>query len=302
MTRTTEATKESTDGAGLTVDDLAREVGRNVRSIRSRRGLTRKNLAHHSEVSERYLAQLEQGTANISLALLWRIAQALGVRIGALLPAQEKACIKYPPLGELIETFPLEIQRQAHQLLSSTFAKERAPCKGVALIGLRGGGKSTLGRRLARHFGLPFVSLHERITELAGMEMDELFSLTGQGSYRRLELEALRQTMERHPQVVLETGGSLVSEAETYRILRDNFFTVWIRALPEDHMARVIGQGDMRPMADSPRAMEDLKLILKEREPDYRLADYQLMTSGHSEEESFGELLRACASCLQTGK
>ncbi len=287
------------DQAELTIDDLAREVGHHVRSIRSRRGLTRKNLARHSEVSERYLAQLEQGAANISLALLWRVAKALGVRIGSLLPNQEKACIKYPPLGELVDTLSFEAQRQAHQLLSSTFTTERAPCKGVALIGLRGGGKSTLGRRLASHFGIPFVRLHEKITELAGMEMDELFSLTGQGSYRRLELEALRQAMERHPRMVLETGGSLVSEAETYRILRDNFFTVWVRALPEDHMARVIGQGDMRPMADSPKAMDDLKLILKEREPDYRLADYHLMTSGHSEDESFAELLQACSGCLE---
>ena len=142
----------------LTIEDLTREVGRRVRSIRSRRGLTRKNLARHSEVSERYLAQLEQGTANISLALLWRIAKALGVRIGSLLPAQEKACIKYPPLGELIDTFSTEVQRQAHQLLSSTFTAARGKCKGVALIGLRGGGKSTLGRRLAEAFKVPFIS------------------------------------------------------------------------------------------------------------------------------------------------
>lgn len=283
----------------LTIEDLTREVGRRVRSIRSRRGLTRKNLARHSEVSERYLAQLEQGTANISLALLWRIAKALGVRIGSLLPAQEKACIKYPPLGELIDTFSTEVQMQAHQLLSSTFTAARGACKGVALIGLRGGGKSTLGKRLAEAFKVPFISLHDKISELAGMEMEELFSLTGQSSYRRLELEALQQTMNDYPHVVLETGGSLISEAETYRILRDNFFTIWVRALPEEHMARVISQGDMRPMADSPRAMEDLKLILKEREPDYRLADYQLMTSGHTVDESFSEMLKVCTPCLQ---
>ncbi len=189
---------------------------------------------------------------------------------------------------------------QAHQLLSSTFAAERSSCKGVALIGMRGGGKSTLGKRLAEEFQVPFISLHDKIVKLAGMEMGELISLTGQSTYRRLELEALQQTMNDYPHVVLETGGSLISEAETYRTLRDNFFTVWIRALPEDHMTRVIGQGDMRPMADSPKAMEDLKLILEEREADYHLAEYHMMTSGHTADESFAELLNICTPCLKT--
>ncbi len=293
----------TSDRGDLSIEKLTRDVGNQVRSIRSRRGLTRKILASQSEVSERYLARLEQGTANISMALLWRIANALGIRIGSLLPVQEKENIKYAPLGELIETLSTEMQVQAFQLLNDNLTKTPVKsCRGVALIGLRGGGKSTLGKRLSDHFEVPFINLHDKISTLAGMEMGELILLTGQSSYRRLELQALQQSMHDHPQAVIETGGSLISEAETYRLLRDNFFTVWVRALPDDHMSRVIKQGDMRPIVSSNKAMDDLKLILKEREDDYRLADFHIMTSGHTIDESFTELLKVCSHCMNEQK
>lgn len=293
----TDLPQTSTDE--ITLEELTSAVGDCVRSIRSRRGLTRKNLAHHSEVSERYLAQLERGTANISLALLSRIAKALGVRICNLLPEEEESCIKYPPLGELIDTFTIETQEKAYHLLRGTLSERMSNYRGIALVGLRGGGKSTLGQALAKHFQVPFVRLQNVISQLAGMDMGELISLTGQGVYRQLELQALQQTMADYRHVVIETGGSLISEPETYRVLRDHFYTVWVRALPEDHMNRVIEQGDMRPMAGNQQAMDDLKLILEERDTDYRLSDHQILTSGHTIEESLEQLIKACAPYLK---
>ncbi|PLX61917.1 helix-turn-helix transcriptional regulator [Sedimenticola selenatireducens] len=286
-------------GEDAGIEELTEVVGSRVRSVRSRRGLTRKNLAFHSDVSERYLAQLERGTANVSLSLLSRIANALGVRIGSLLPEQEETCIKYPPLGELIDTFTPEIQEKAFKLLRNAFSPGQGVYRGVALIGMRGSGKSTLGELLAKHFQVPFIRLQNVTSRLAGMDIGELISLTGQGNYRRLELQALQQTITDYRHVVLETGGSLISEAETFRMLREHFYTIWVRALPEDHMNRVIEQCDMRPMAGSQQAMDDLKLILDEREADYRLANFEIMTSGQTIEQSLEVLIQQCAPYLQ---
>jgi len=283
----------------MSIEELTLSVGSLVRSIRTRRGLTRKNLAYHSDVSERYLAQVERGSANISLALLSRIAGALGVRTGALLPESEVSCIQYPPLAELIDDFDLDTQEKAYQLLRNAFSGKQHAYAGVALIGLRGGGKTTLGAKLAEYCDVPFVRLHQVIAQLAGMELGELISLTGQGIYRRLEMKALRQTIEAYPHAVVETGGSLVSETETYRVLREHYYTVWVRAIPADHMNRVISQGDMRPVESSQQAMQDLKLILEERDADYRLAHYQLMTSGQDIEESAAQLIKHCGHYLQ---
>jgi XRE family aerobic/anaerobic benzoate catabolism transcriptional regulator len=281
--------------------ELASKVGNRVRAVRSRRGMTRKHLAHHSGVSERYLAQLESGAANISLSLLSRIAGALGVRVGEFLPLEEGALVIYEPLYELIGSQSMEKQQKAYQILRNAFTTDKASRKGIALVGLRGAGKSTLGSLLARHYKVPFVRLDEIISHLSGMDMGELISLRGQDVYRRFELQALEQTIADYRMVVIETGGSLISEWETYSILRDHYFTVWIRALPEDHMNRVIAQGDLRPFAGSTsRAMQDLKLILDEREADYRLADYELLTSNRSIDDCTGELVEACRPVLHT--
>ncbi len=164
---------------------------------------------------------------------------------------------------------------------------------------MRGSGKSTLGELLAKHFQVPFIRLQNVTSRLAGMDIGELISLTGQGNYRRLELQALQQTITDYRHVVLETGGSLISEAETFRMLREHFYTIWVRALPEDHMNRVIEQGDMRPMAGSQQAMDDLKLILDEREADYRLANFEIMTSGQTIEQSLEVLIQQCTPYLQ---
>ncbi len=270
-----------------------------MRTTRSRRGLTRKNLAYHSDVSERYLARLEAGEANISLVLLARIAQALDVSLLSLLPVESRDSIKYEPLGKLISSLEEREQERAYHVLHREFSSEDAKRTGIALVGLRGAGKTTLGERLAQRFKVPFVRLDEVIHQMSGLDMGELISLTGQKVFRRYELEALQKTLSDYRQVVVETGGSLVSETDTYSLLRSRFFTVWIRALPEEHMERVSGQGDLRPMAGSRQPMNDLKLILDERSEDYRLADYELMTSKRSIEDCLDELSRIANPYLQ---
>ena len=285
--------------------DLAAQVGARVRAIRSRRGMTRKHLAQHSEVSERYLAQLESGAANISLSLLARIARALDVNVITLLPADEQpGPTQHEPLHELLGTLSRDQLEQAYRILKENLARDKQLLHGVAMVGLRGAGKSTLGAALAEHYKVPFVKLDETIAQLSGMDIGDLISLRGQNVYRRYELQALQQTIAEHRHAVLETGGSLISERETYRLLRQHYYTVWVRAVPEDHMARVIAQGDLRPISGAGRAqgMEDLRLILEERDPDYRLADYTLMTSGRSPGECVEELVRVCSSMLKGGE
>ncbi len=279
---------------------LIMEVAHRVRATRARRGLTRKNLAHHSAISERYLAQVEGGEANVSLVLLARIAEALGVAIESLLPNQNNCSIEHEQLGKLIDSMDTDTQHKAYQLLTQSFANQpNTKRTGVALVGLRGAGKSTLGEHLARHHEIPFVRLDEVISRLAGLEMGELISLTGQSVFRRYELEALQKTRHDYQYVVVEAGGSLVSEAETYKLLRKYFFTVWVRALPEDHMRRVTEQGDLRPMNGQLQPMQDLEQILDERSSDYAMADYELMTSGRGIDSCLKDLVEVSSPYLQ---
>ncbi|HUC61364.1 MAG TPA: helix-turn-helix transcriptional regulator [Alphaproteobacteria bacterium] len=275
-------------------DYLAR-LGERVRGARARRGMARKLLARDSGVSERYLAQLESGQGNISILRLRRIAQAMGLPLGDLARDGPDRPVEYALIRQLIERLEGEELAEAHRLLGARFGRFTGAARHgrIALIGLRGAGKSTLGQRLARHLGVPFVDLGVAIEASSGMSLSEIFSLSGQATYRRLERRCLEETVETHARAVIETGGSLVSEPATYALLLQTCFTVWIAAAPEEHMSRVIAQGDFRPMAGHAEAMEDLRRILAERAPLYGKADATVDTAGASEAESFEALLRA---------
>ncbi|HXH03665.1 MAG TPA: helix-turn-helix transcriptional regulator [Candidatus Competibacteraceae bacterium] len=266
-------------------------IGERVRGLRARRGMTRKDLSKHSGISERYLAQVEGGEANISITLLWRIAQAMNVEFHELLPYNSKPAIQVAPLLAFLERLSPEQQKSAYSLLLKHFADAKGPVHGVALIGLRGAGKTTLGSLLAKEMSIPFLRLGEIIEKFAGMGVGEIFSLGGQQAYRRLEHQAVQHVIDNYDNVILEAGGSLVSEKETYDLLLTSFYTVWVRAQPEEHMSRVIAQGDFRPMAGNQEAMEDLRRILTEREPYYQAANYVLDTSGRSVEDCLQELV-----------
>lgn len=265
-------------------------IGEQIKIIRSRRGMIRKDLSKHSDVSERYLAQAETGKANISIALLWRIAHAMDVEISDLLPETSERTVNTTLLN-LLRNLNDEEQKAAFSVLKGHFSREIEKGHGVALIGLRGAGKTRLGSLLADEFRVPFIRLGEVIEEKAQMDIGELISLGGQGAFRRMEKQALEDVIENNPTLVLEVGGSLVSQSDTFNKLLDSFHTVWLKASPEEHMQRVLDQGDLRPMAGNNEALDDLRLILAERETEYRLANYTLDTSNRSITDCLLELV-----------
>jgi len=262
-----------------------------IKSIRIRRGMTRKLLSVHSEISERYLSQIESGQANISVALLWRVAHAMDVEVQELLPdCQNCGQVPAPLFGILKKLDPVQLA-DAGRVLEREFFTDSGKLHGMALIGLRGAGKSELGRALSRRTGVPYINLVEVVEEVSGMDVGELFSLGGQKAYRRYERQALDKVAESTPRAVVEAGGSLVTRTETYQFLLQHYFTIWINAAPEEHMARVMAQGDFRPMQGHGDAMEDLKRILREREPEYRLAHRVLDTTGRTVDGCLEELM-----------
>lgn len=272
------------------LENYIARIGEQIKVIRSRRGMIRKDLSKHSDVSERYLAQAETGKANISIALLWRIANALDVEISDLLPETSTRTVNTTLLN-LLRNMDDEDQKMSFSVLKGHFAQKIEKGHGIALIGLRGAGKTRLGSLLADEFRLPFVRLGEVIQKQAQMDIGELISLGGQGAFRRIEKQALEYVVKNHPTAVLEVGGSLVSQADTFNHLLDNYYTIWLKASPEEHMQRVLDQGDLRPMAGNDEALEDLRLILSERENEYQLANYTLDTSGRSITECLLELV-----------
>ena len=225
---------------------LLREIGQRVRGRRQERGLTLRGLADQSGLSERFLSDLESGRANISVVNLGEVAGALGV--------------------ELIELL----------------ARSR-PSRGVvALLGLRGAGKSAVGKALAERLGLPFFELDRLVEAAAGMRLAEIFAIHGEEYFRKVELAALEVFLQSHPRAVLATGGGLVTSPDAFRRLRERAHTVWLKATPEEHWERVVKQGDLRPMENRPQAMTELRRRLKEREPLYAKADHVCSTSGRS--------------------
>ena len=270
-----------------------KRVGERVRLGRARRGMSRKVLSQASGVSERYLAELERGAGNASLLVLRQVADALGVEVAQLVgDAPERPIDLTLALHQLERLSPADLA-EARRLLAERFGSARASRGRIALVGLRGAGKTTLGQRAAEALGVPFVELDREVERASGMELSEIFASHGQGMYRRLERQCLEAVIQRFDRVVIATGGSLVTEPATYDLLLSSCFVVWLSARPDEHMSRVLAQGDLRPMAEGPQAMDDLKAILESRTALYAKADAKVATSDRTEAEVLGQLLAA---------
>lgn len=275
-------------------DAFLLSLGKRVRELRNRRGLTRKMMAREANVSERHLAQLETGEGNVSIVLLRRIAGALHASLSELFAQEAETQHEKLLIQRFLERLPAHrVEEAMFRLMREFGSEEKARREHVALIGLRGAGKSTLGSLLGRELNLPFIELDQEIEKDTGMPLGEIFSLYGQTGYRTIERRLLERVLRDRGRAILSVGGGVVSEKETYEFLLLNCYTVWIKARPEEYMARVIAQGDFRVMGGSNQAMEDLRRILDAREPLYRKADLYLETSGHSVEESLAELKAA---------
>ncbi len=277
-------------------DPYLHRLGERVRTLRHQRGITRKALAAHAKVSERYLAQLEAGLGNCSIVLLRRIARAIGLPLTQLVHEGPEPSLDLVLLTQFLERLPPDMLVDARKLVTEHFSSPAEDRRRVALIGLRGGGKSTLGRMLAERLDVPFIELDREIERRSGANLSEIFDMFGQETFRRAEREALDDILRRHPRFVIATSGSIVTEPGTLELLLASCFTVWVRAEPEEHMQRVMAQGDMRPMANNARAMEDLVSILKSREPLYAKAEAVLATTGKTPEQNLAELLRVVAA------
>ena len=242
-------------------DAFLAQLGDRVRAWRIENGMTRKALSSASGVSERYLAQLESGDGNISVLLLRKVARAMGATIDGLVREEERA-----PRAER-----------------------------VALVGLRGAGKSTLGEKLARTLEVPFVELDKEVEKEAGAKLGEVFALYGQDAYRRFERRALERVLNQHERAVIAVGGSVVTDAATYQLLLDRCHCVWLKTSPEEHMSRVIAQGDMRPFKGRSAALGEIKKLLDDREKLYARADAAVDTSGRTVKQSLEQVKKALA-------
>ena len=232
-------------------------LGERVRAWRTEHGMTRKHLSLASGVSERYLAQLEAGQGNISVLLLRKVARAMDVAVESLV------------------------------------REEQIQEKCIALIGLRGAGKSSLGKRLAQGLGIPFVELDREVEREAGAALGEVFAMYGQEAFRRFERRALERVLAQHERAVIAAGGSLVTDPGTYQLLLERCRCIWLKASPEEHMARVIGQGDMRPFKGRSTALEEIRKLLEDRDKLYARADLAIDTSGKTARQSLAEIKRA---------
>jgi len=269
-------------------------LGERVRTLRARRGLTRKAVALAADVSERHLANLEYGIGNASILVLQQVAGALQCSLAELLGDVTTRSPEWLLIRELLQNRSEADLRRARLLLSEQFGaagKDSGRSSRIALIGLRGAGKSTLGHMLAERLEVPFVELSREVEKIAGCSIREIYDLYGATAYRRYERRAIEEAIRTYPQVVIATPGGIVSDPATFNQLLACCTTIWLRADPEDHMNRVAAQGDTRPMAASREAMEDLKQILAGRTPFYSKADLTLDTSRQDLERTFEGLV-----------
>lgn len=272
-------------------------LGRRVRESRERCGLSRKALAKQSHVSERYLGHVESGEGNISVMLLRRVTAALGVGLADLLTAETHDSVERRLIRRFLERLPSHRMEEVIFRLMRDFGQEEATRRRrIALIGLRGAGKTTLGTLLAKELKVPLVDLDREVARETGLPMSEIMALYGQAGFRRLERKALDRVLHEHERAVIIAGGGIVAEEDGFKALLASCYTVWIRAEPAEHMARVLAQGDFRPMAGNDDALDDLKRILAAREPLYRAADATVVTSGETPAESLARLRAAIAA------
>ncbi len=263
-------------------------LGKKVRHLRNLRGMTRKTVARESEVSERHLAQLEAGEGNVSIVLLRRIATALNVSLFELFGPELEEPAEKRMIQRFLDRLPNHrLEDVVFRLMRDFSPGEEVRRRRIALIGLRGAGKSTLGSKLALEMRVPFIELDEEIEKDTGMPLGEIFSLYGQSGYRGIERRTLIRVLNEYESAVLSVGGGVVC------------YTIWIKAQPEEHMSRVLEQGDFRAVAGNDQAMDDLRRILEAREPLYRQADMELDTSGSSVETSFSRLKATLQANLQ---
>jgi XRE family aerobic/anaerobic benzoate catabolism transcriptional regulator len=289
--------RDSKPAEAIAGGDFLARLGGKVRDARMRRGLTRKALARESAVSERYLAELEGGRGNISVLLLRQVAGTLGLALAELLRENEDQALELTLIHEFLERLPKQRLARVRARLQRDFGGNPAGrSERIALIGLRGAGKSTLGEALAGELNVPFIELDREIELEAGTGLSEIFLLYGQQGYRRYEQRCLEKILESQVRCVIATGGSIVSEPATYDLLRSSCFTVWLKAKPEEHMSRVMAQGDTRPMAGNSQAMTDLKRILRSRAALYGQADAVVDTAGRSPKQSLKDLRRIIAA------
>ena len=277
------------------------QLGQRVRTMRALRGMSRKVLAKVSGISERYIAQLEAGRGNVSIVLLRRVSNAMGAHLEDLIPAAEPSP-DWAVIRDLLRKASPSQVAQAKDVLAgqNASAQRLNSFAGIALIGLRGAGKSTLGKMLAKQIGWNFVELNKEIEAQNGLSVAEIIALYGQEGFRRMEQAALTQLLGRKELTVLATGGGIVSEPVTFDLILSSFYTIWLKAEPEEHMARVRKQGDLRPMADDRSAMAELRNILVSREPLYARASAVVDTAGLSVDAAAGRLLDAVAPVLQS--
>src|SRR5881227_3583489 len=276
------------------------QLGQRVRTMRGLRGMSRKVLARVSGISERYIAQLESGKGNVSIVLLRRVSNAMGAHLEDLIPVAESAA-DWPVIRDLLRKATPNQVAQAKDVLTGEglAAQRRRSFADIALIGLRGAGKSTLGKMLAKRIGWSFVELNKEIEAQNGLSVAEVIALYGQEGFRRMEQAALGQLLARKELMVLATGGGIVSEPLSFDLILSSFYTIWVKAQPEEHMARVRGQGDLRPMADDRSAMAELRTILKSREPLYARASAVVDTSGLSVDAAAAGLFSAVTPVLE---
>ena len=265
-------------------------LGKRVAGLRARRGMTRKALANSSAVSERHLANLELGVGNASIVVLSQVARALDCPLTDLISDEGQSSPEKMLIQALLNGKPESDLTRARLMLYEFFGEagnQAARHRRIALIGLRGAGKSSLGRQLAEELGVPFVELTREIERVAGCSLAEIQSLLGQAAYRRYEKRALEEVVLNFPDAVIATPGGIVSDPATFKLLLSECLTVWLKASPAEHMQRVLTQGDMRPMAGNREAMDDLKNILAGRAAFYSKAELRLDTSAAALQPTF---------------